>query len=100
MMNDVHPWRHNEPTQTAIDPARYSKIAVMKQNDRQRKRLIDHELEKRKSKQRNHDQSRDEGQHHFTRVEADAGADVQLGVGVMHRVESPEERDTVVDSMP
>ena len=100
MMDAVHPRRDDNQIQNALEPDRQPPVGVMKECrsfecDKKHKEHYRRDPEGRHCKREKAD-----GKNYFAKVESCGGADVEVEIGVMHVMKSPEEREHVIGPMP
>src|SRR6266849_11138716 len=100
MMNPVHSRRDDEQVQNPFELNRQSPVGMMKEccdlecdeehDQHYRGDAEEHHYKRKKS----------DGKNHFAEVKSRGGAHVEVEIGVMHIMKSPEERDHVIGPMP
>ena len=100
MMNAVHPRRDDNQVKTAFELDRQPPVRMMKQrrgfegdekNEEQHWRDPENQDSKRKKPDR---------EKHLAEMKSRRGADIHIQIGVVHVMESPEERNHVIGPMP
>jgi len=100
MVNPVHPGGDNDPAQNAIESGGNPHVAVVEENHGLQDQFVNDQLHGCDAEQGQDSQSRERGEDDFAGMEAHGGAGVHLGIGMVHAVETPEQRDFVVGPVP
>src|SRR4029453_5992022 len=100
MMNAVHPRSYNDQIQNAFELDRQPPVGMMKQGlgfkddkkneEHYRSDAEDHHCKRKKS----------DGKNHLAEMEPRSRAHVEVEIGMMHVMKSPEERHHVIRPMP
>src|SRR4029450_11129399 len=100
MMNAVHPRSYNDQIQNAFESDRKPPVGMMKEGlgfkgEEKNKEHYRSNAENQDSKRKKPHRERN-----FTEVKSRGGADIHIQIGVVHVMESPEERNHVIGPMP
>src|SRR5215469_3398502 len=100
MMNPVHARRDDDQIQNPFELNRQTPVGMMKkcrgfQRDKESDQHYSWDAE-----QRHCEREKSNGKNHFAEMESRGSAYVEIKIGVMHIMESPEKRDHMVCPMP
>ena len=95
VVHPMHVGRHHQPTQQAVERGRHRHIGMIEGRGR-----VQHHLEQQhrhhRNAERDHDRDLDShGNQNLERMEAPAGGDVDVEIGVVHAVQPPQHRHFV-----
>src|SRR4026207_1674208 len=99
-MKPVHPRCHNDQIQELLQVNRQTPVGMMKEcchlkcdeepDQHYRGDAKNHHCKRKKSNRKNH----------LAKMESRSGAHIEIEIGMMNVVESPQERDHVIGPMP
>ncbi len=95
VMDPVHVGRDDESPEPSVRALRHRYVAVVEQRGRAQENLERDDRPRRGADENDDRELQAGGDHDLERVEADAGADVETKIRVVHAVQAPERRDRV-----
>jgi hypothetical protein len=98
-MDTMHFGRHNQESHQPVDPSGESDIAVVEQAGGVEKYLKDDDRNGIQSQKGHGGHLDSHGQKDFYGMEADAGCDIEIEIGMVNAMETPESGDEVKHGM-
>src|SRR5438552_5748061 len=100
MMNPVHARCNDDQIQNLLDPNRQTPVGMMKEC---RDLECDEEHDQHywpDAKEHHRERKKANRENHFAEMESRSSTDVEIKIGVMHVMKSPEERNHMIRPMP
>src|SRR6266513_2320939 len=100
MMNPVHPGRHDEQIQNSLQLNRQSPVGMMKKRCSLECNKEDDQHYRRDAKERDRKGKKSNRKNHFAEMKSRRGCHIEVKIGVVHVMKSPEELHHVHRVMP
>src|SRR5207249_6126408 len=100
MMNPVHAWRYDEQIQNSFQFDRQAPVGMMKERTGLKCDEEDDQHQRRDAKDHYCKRKKADRENHFAEMKSRGGCHVEVEIGVVHVMKSPEERHHVHRVMP
>src|SRR4029450_1740024 len=100
MMNSMHTGRYNDQVQDSFDLNRQPPVRMVEKSGSLECNEKDHQHYWSNTKNHYCQRKKADRKDHLTKMESRRSANVEIEIGVMHVMKSPEERNHMVRPMP